>query len=103
MAVLAGETNDLYKYGIFVNCGCGCGDGVLIRIDDSEKEHDQYALWEFINSDWYRAQYGAFGVLIEKLRRIWRIIRNKEYYYSDIIMSKEDFEKFREYINKVGE
>ena len=36
-----------------------------------------------------------------KLKKIWAIIRNKDFYYSEIIMSKEEFDKFRNALNKV--
>ena len=36
-----------------------------------------------------------------KLKKIWSIIRNKDFYYSEIIMSKEEFDKFRNALNKV--
>ena len=44
-----------------------------------------------------------FGVLKEKMKKIWSIIRNKDHYYLDIVMSKEDFQEFKEWINKFGE
>lgn len=35
------------------------------------------------------------------MKKIWAIIRNKDYYYSEICMTRKDFETFREYINEV--
>lgn len=103
MAVLAGKTTELYKNTIFVTCKCGCDDGVIIRIDDENKEYDHYAIMTYINANWYRDQRGAFGVLKWKLKKIWKIITNKDYYYSDIVMTKEDFQNFKEYVNQFGE
>lgn len=36
-----------------------------------------------------------------KLKKIWAIIRNKDFRYSEIVMSKEEFDKFRKALNKV--
>ena len=36
----------------------------------------------------------------EKLKKIWAIICNKDFYYSDIVMTKEDFKEFKEWINR---
>lgn len=55
-------------------------------------------------------RYGSFyseqdetiwRIICKKLRKIWAIIRNKDFYYSDVIMSKSDFVKFREMINSM--
>ena len=37
------------------------------------------------------------------MRKIWSIIHNKDYTYSDILLSKEEFNKFKEYINSYGD
>lgn len=44
-----------------------------------------------------------FDVIKLKLKKIWAILRNKDFYYSEISMSREDFETFKEYINEIGE
>ena len=40
-------------------------------------------------------------IIRDKLRKIWAIIRSKDFYYSEILMSRKDFETLREYINEV--
>lgn len=57
----------------------------------------------YLNGDFYRGQYGVFRCMVEKLKKIWRIIRNKDFYYTDVRMNKEDFQKFKEYVNQFGE
>ena len=56
-----------------------------------------------MNGNFYKDQYGMLGILKEKLKKIWAIIRNKDYYYSDVVMNGEDFNRFKEYINQFGE
>lgn len=95
MSVLFSED----KAEMIVTCRCGCCEAAHIKINHDE--YDDYAIWTYMNGNFYKEQYGAFRVLREKLKKIWAIIRNKDYYYSDVIMNKEQFEQFKEFINKV--
>lgn len=79
---------------MIVTCKCGCG-AVHLTID-TEEDDDYYAYQCFMKSNFYDEQYGMLGKLMDKLKKIWKIIRNKDYYYSDIVMNKEDFEQLKE-------
>ena len=83
---------------LVVTCNDGCGEAAHIVID--KEDHGFYAFMSYMNGNFYRDQSGVLRVLIEKLKKIWAIIRNKDIYYSDIIMTKTDFETFKEYINR---
>jgi hypothetical protein len=96
MAVLM--TNDNKE--LVVTCKCGCENAVHIRID--HEDWDDYALCSYLNSNWYRDQDDrVLRVIGRKLKKIWAIIRNKDYHYSEIVMTKADFEVFKEYVNSV--
>ena len=86
------------KTELVVTCNDGCGEAahIVIDVDDSEF----YGFMSYMNGNFYKEQYGVFGTLKEKCKKIWAIIRNKDYIYSDIIMTKADFEIFKEYINR---
>ena len=87
---------------LIVTCSCGCEDSVHLSIE--KWSEDDYAFMMFMNGAFTSAQDKTFRkVFKEKVQKIWAIIRNKDYYYHDIRMSKEDFETFKEYINKVSE
>lgn len=89
------------KKNLIINCKCGCEDTIHIRIDDTNKDSDYYAFMTYLNGNWYRDQNDRIFRTIEiKLKKIWAIIRNKDYYYSDVLMSCEDFKRFKEYINQ---
>ena len=94
MSVLLSQNNK----ELFVNCKCGCDNGIHIKIEPFE---DDYAYITYTNGNFYRDQYGAFSILIRKLKKIWSIICNKDYVYSEIMLSQEDFETFKKYINSV--
>ena len=86
---------------MIVTCECGCHDVIHIRVDDTDKDYDHYAIQTYMNGNWYRDQDDrVLRSIGRKLKKIWAIIRNKDYYYSDILMSREDFRKFKEYINR---
>ena len=86
------------KNDLIVTCKCGCNDGIHLHIENDE---DDYVYQCFTNGNFYKEQDGMLDVLKNKLKKIWAIIRNKDYHYSDIMMNKEDFEQLREYINQV--
>ncbi len=100
MSVLCGKnTND--EKELIVSCSCGCDEGLRIRIEKDKingRDTGYYALMTYQSGHWYKEQGGMFRQLYKKLNKIWHIIRNKDYYYSDICMTKEDFENFRHYV-----
>lgn len=97
MAVMISED----KKDLIVTCKCGCQDAIHIKIDDEDKDADYYAIQTYMNGNWYRDQDDRiFRTIGRKLKKIWAIIRNKDYYYSDVLMSCEDFKRFKEYINQ---
>lgn len=85
---------------LLVDCNCGCDDGVRLRID--KEDFDFYCCMSYTNSNFYRDQNETLlRILGKKLKKIWAIIRNKDFYYADIIMTKKDFNEFKEYINSI--
>ena len=49
------------------------------------------------DSEYYKNPWRAFKI---KMKKIWFILRGKDYCYSDTVMTKEDFEVFKEYVNQ---
>ena len=85
---------------LLIDCNCGCDEGLRFRIDTEDS--DWYCFLTYTNGVFYREQGDTFWrILRKKLRKIWAIIRNKDYYYSEITMTKDEFEIFREYITCV--
>lgn len=91
MAVLKSTNNN----EIFIDCNCGCGDSMRFSID--KDDHDFYAIMTRMKNS---GKDSIWWMVRKKLEKIWAIIRNKDYYYFDIIMTKEDYETFKQYINK---
>lgn len=96
MAVL----RDLKGTEMYLDCACGCGDGVRIRFD--KNDYDYYCLMTYTNSVFQQTQSNTFWRrLRRKLTKIWAIIRGKDFYYSEIMMAKDEFEEFKRYIDEI--
>jgi len=88
------------KKNFYVTCKCGC-EGILFKVDDSDKDYGCYALCMCYSNNYYKDQDDTvLKVIKRKFKKIWAILRNKDYYYSELIMTKEDFDKFKEHINQ---
>ena len=96
MAVLRNEDNTV----LLIDCCDGCGEGIRFQID--KEDFDYYCFMTYTNGHWYREQDDSlWRVFCKKIKKIWAIIRNKDFYYSEVIMKKNDFDKFKEYINSI--
>ena len=79
---------------LIVSCKCGCDEGIHFKIENYED--GDYAFLTFTHGNFYTQQRPFF----EKLKKILAIIRNKDFYYSDVVMTKDDFKEFKEWINR---
>lgn len=96
MAVMKDKSGN----NLFVDCMCGCNEGIRIGID--KDDYNCYSFLCFTNGYFFTEQSETmWEVFYKKLRKILAIIRNKDYYYSEICMTKDDFEEFKEYINSI--
>lgn len=80
---------------LIITCHCGCDDSVHISVEDFSD--GSYAFMTYMNGNFYSEQKHPF---IEKIKKIWAIIRNKDYFYSDVVMTKDEFNGFVEWINR---
>lgn len=85
---------------MLIDCCCKCGDGLRFRID--KDEFDYYCIMSYTNGAFYREQDDTiWKVIRNKLKKIIAILRNKDFYYAEIVLTKDDFEDFRKYINSI--
>lgn len=77
---------------LIVSCKCGCDEGIHFKIHDYGD--GDYAFLSYTNGNFYTQQRPFF----EKLKKIWAIIMNKDFYYSDIVLTKDDFKEFKEWV-----
>ncbi len=99
MAVLM--TKD--KKELIVTCDCGCGQSFHLCIDDEDKDEDLYFFLCFMknncDTEYDKNPWRAFKI---KMKKIWFILRGKDYCYSDTVMRKADLEEFKAYVNQFG-
>ncbi len=79
---------------LIISCRCGCDEGIHFNI--ANFDDDDYVFVTYTSGDFYVQQ----APFVEKLQKIWAIIRNKDFYYSEITMSKSDFKEFVKWVNK---
>lgn len=95
MAVLKNKDNT----ELYVDCCCGCDNGIRFKIDKDDL--DLYAIISYTNGKFYIEQDSIWSTLRKKLKKIWAIIRNKDFYYAEITMTETEFEEFKGYINSI--
>ena len=76
-----------------LSCKCGCGDSVQLVI---EEDDDLYFFQTLLDCAWNYEQRGWLW----RFKKIWAILRNKDYHYSEICLNKEEFEEYKEWINR---
>lgn len=85
---------------LLIDCCCGCDEGIRFKVD--KEDYEYYCFMTYTNGNFYSEQNETiWGVLSKKLKKIWAIIRNKDFYYAEVFMTKDDFNEFREYINNI--
>ena len=84
---------------LIVDCSCGCDEGLRIRINEFDK--DTYAILTYTSGNFYKDQKNWWCIFKLKCKKIWHIIKGKDYCYSEILISKEEFKELKEYLNEV--
>ena len=81
---------------LWITCMCGCDEGIRFVID--KDDFDYYCFMTYTNGSFYVEQGRGWR---KKLKKLWAIIRNKDFYYSEVILTKDDFAEFKKYINSI--
>lgn len=91
------------KTDLIINCDCGCEACYHFRIEkDGIGGEQSYCFCTVLSGNWYTDQDDNFlTVWGKKLRKFWAILRNKDYYYADVTMSKKDFKEFKQWVGEV--
>lgn len=86
---------------LYIDCCCGCDEGIRFKINKDD-DFDYYFIMTYTNGSFYKEQGETiWGVLCKKFKKTWAIIRNKDFYYSEVVMTKDDFNEFKEYLNSI--
>lgn len=80
-------------------CACGCNQGVVLKA--SPDDDDCGVNLSLVSDAFYLNLQTGWIRFKNKCKRIWSIIRNKEYIYFDIYVKPDDIEKFKEFVAKL--
>lgn len=90
-----------------VMCDCGCSSGMHFKFgydffgkDRNGKDVSEYYI-SLVHSRFYCESTKWRYTFKEKLKKIWYILRNKDYYYAEICLSPQEWEEFKKAVNKV--
>lgn len=85
---------------LVINCRCGCDEGIHFSIEKDSDTTEEYCIAAFTNGKFYSEQGGG---LFRKLRKIIAIVFNRDFYYSDIVISGNDLKEFQKWVSQIGE
>lgn len=94
-------TTNKEKDDIVISCSCGCEDGMrfhLYNYDDDKSVGISLLMGKFSFE-----QYNGFDLFKKKIKKIFAIIRNKDYYYADILLEGNEWDEFVSTINNMNE
>ena len=72
-------------------------NGVVLKSDNADNELSL----QLVSDAFYLMQGHGKMSLKEKLKRIWFIIRGKEYCYFDILIDEEELQEFKEFVARL--
>ena len=78
-------------------CKCGCGNGIVLKADNEDGE----VSLQIVSDYFYLMQNKGKMSIKEKIKRIWCIIKGKEYCYFDIVIEKDELQEFKEFVEKL--
>ena len=68
-------------------CKCGCANGVVLKAD---YDIDFGVSLQLVSNNFYGGYNNRRNSIIEKIKRIWYVIRGREYCYFDIMIDEDE-------------
>lgn len=84
---------------LIINCDCGCGFGLLWKATKFDEEDEQYFVY-LTEHSWYAKQTGRIKPYFN---RLWKALRGKEYYLTELVMSKNEVAEFSGFLRRLIE
>jgi hypothetical protein len=78
---------------LLVSCNCGCS---ILRFT----KYDDGIVIDHYESSFYSHQQPVWTAIRKYLKRIWKAITGRDFWFYDIIMDVEETEKFHKNINE---
>ena len=88
------------KTNLILDCKCGCDDAIKFKVDLEDADADIIMFATLLTMNFFSKQENFIRRFADKVKRIWGVIRNKDYCYGEVVLTKEDFRAFKKYINQ---
>jgi hypothetical protein len=89
---------------IILPCDCGCGILKLTKFDDSDVSFDDMPyLFELYSSLFYEKQGNIFSLLWQRIKGAWFMLNGKEFHLYDIVVQKDKFKEFADFVDSIKE
>jgi hypothetical protein len=83
---------------LVVTCHCGCGRGIIVRTERDDLTADALYTLSLIESSWYAKQGGRIKPYF---KRLWKALRGKEYYLTELVLTSVEFQELIAGLNKL--
>lgn len=89
MAVLMSED----KKDIIFTCACHCNNSCRITLDEWDGNTFAYMVYSCAS------HFREHNNRRRKAKKIWQILKGEDYCYTDLILTKEDWIVFKDWVN----
>lgn len=81
-----------------IHCGCECGNAIHVKLRcQDEKEY----LWlSTVASLWLSEQTSLWDRMLARLKAAWYMLRGKEYELHELVVSKEEWQRFIDLVHE---
>lgn len=79
-------------------CNCGCGS--VFHITRTTDDPEEYYI-SLHSSNWYSESTSAWDKFKTKMKRLWCVLRNKEYLYMDVCLTPQEFKEFTQKLEEL--
>ena len=78
------------KTNLILDCKCGCDDAIKFKVDLEDADADIIMFATLLTSKFYSKQENFIRRFADKVKE-YGVIRNKDYCYGEVVLTKEDF------------
>lgn len=83
---------------LIITCNCGCGNGLHWSAGSWDADGEDCYL-SLVEMNWYAMQRSRIK---SYFRRLWKALRGKEYYLTEMILKKAEVEEFAAFLNQLS-
>lgn len=89
------------KKDINISCNCGCGNGFSFTFRIEDDDDFDYVYLSTFSSGFYANQCKFLKILKRRIQAAWLMLRGKEFYLHEVVLTKEQWKDFVKAVNEV--